>query len=73
MSSVIFVFFSGVEKSDRVDILPPSKVKNKGSGAGGRRLQSGKEKGMDLQNKSKRKCGRCGEYAGHNSRKCPKV
>ena len=56
-----------------MDILPPSKAKNKGSGAGGRRLQSGKEKGMDLQNKSKRKCGRCGEYAGHNSRKCLKV
>jgi len=53
--------------------MPPSKAKNKGSGAGGRRLQSGKEKGIEVQNKKKtRKCGTCGEYAGHNSRSCPK-
>ena len=53
--------------------MTPSKAKNKGSVAGGRRIQSGKEKRIENQHKSKRKCGRCGEYAGHNSRKCTKI
>ena len=64
---IVSLLFSSVEKPDSVNVMPPSKAKNKGSGAGGRRIRSGKEVGIASQTKSKRKCSKCGEYAGHNS------
>lgn len=52
----------------QIDILPPNHSKTKGSG---KRIQSGKEKAIDQQQKRQRLCKTCGNYALHDSRNCP--
>ena len=65
----------------QVDVLTPGKARNKGCGNGGRpkggRIEGGKEKFIKAQNKvankGKRKCRKCGQYKGHDSRNCTEV
>ncbi|KAH9617120.1 hypothetical protein KSS87_002998, partial [Heliosperma pusillum] len=50
-----------------IDILPPHKAKNKGSG---KRQMSSKEKVVRKTEKRKRRCGNCKRWVNHNSRTC---
>ncbi|KAH9626541.1 hypothetical protein KSS87_005521 [Heliosperma pusillum] len=50
-----------------IDILPPHKAKNKGSG---KRQMSSKEKAVRKTEKRKRRCGNCKRWVNHNSRTC---
>ncbi|KAI3747801.1 hypothetical protein L6452_10461 [Arctium lappa] len=62
----------GVDVPDEVDILPPTRIRNKGCGTG-KRLISASEKVQTNSKKPKRKCAKCGQCAGHDSRNCPNV
>jgi hypothetical protein len=62
--------FLGTTIPDEINILPPKHSKTKGSGRGGRRLRSAREKAVE-NNKAKRLCKSCGEMCNHDSRNCP--
>ena len=55
-----------------VDLYAPNGLKNKGSGTG-KRLRNASEKMQLRSKKSKRKCKKCGQSTGHDSRNCPFV
>ncbi|XP_074294115.1 uncharacterized protein LOC141621788 [Silene latifolia] len=57
----------GITASNDIDLRPPNKAKNKGSG---KRLRSSKEKAKTKQQKRKRRCGNCKKWVNHNSRTC---
>ncbi|KAK9733725.1 hypothetical protein RND81_04G087500 [Saponaria officinalis] len=57
----------GCKATKDIDILPPNKAKNKGSG---KRLTSAKENGIKKTEKRKQRCGRCKRWTNHNSRTC---
>ncbi|KAL3649827.1 hypothetical protein CASFOL_006230 [Castilleja foliolosa] len=54
-------------------IKPPLQAKNKGSGAGGRRLKSFREEAIQQSNKPLRLCRKCNQKTNHDSRNCDKV
>ncbi|XP_074304943.1 uncharacterized protein LOC141639795 [Silene latifolia] len=58
----------GVKCSDEVQILPPVKSKNKGSG---KRLTSKKQMSIEKTQKPKRFCNNCKQMAHHDKRNCP--
>ncbi|XP_074305786.1 uncharacterized protein LOC141641007 [Silene latifolia] len=49
----------GITTSNDIDLRPPNKAKNKGSG---KRLRSSKEKAKTKQQKRKRRCGNCKKW-----------
>uniref|UniRef100_A0A803N6R6 Zinc finger PMZ-type domain-containing protein n=1 Tax=Chenopodium quinoa TaxID=63459 RepID=A0A803N6R6_CHEQI len=53
-----------------VDILPPNKSSNKGSGSG-KRKKSDKEIAIEESQKKDRLCRTCGQRTNHDSRNCP--
>ncbi|XP_074265847.1 uncharacterized protein LOC141588297 [Silene latifolia] len=55
----------GITASNDIDLRPPNKAKNKGSG---KRLRSSKEKAKSKPEKRKRRCGNCKKWVNHNSR-----
>ncbi|KAH9616331.1 hypothetical protein KSS87_003656 [Heliosperma pusillum] len=57
----------GCKAPQEIDILPPHKAKNKGSG---KRQMSSKEKAVRKTEKRKRRCGNCKRWVNHNSRTC---
>ncbi|KAH9622523.1 hypothetical protein KSS87_010569 [Heliosperma pusillum] len=57
----------GCKAPHEIDILPPHKAKNKGSG---KRQMSSKEKAVRKTEKRKRKCGNCKRWVNHNNRTC---
>ncbi|XP_074265738.1 protein FAR1-RELATED SEQUENCE 5-like [Silene latifolia] len=57
----------GITASNDIDLRPPNKAKNKGSG---KRLRSSKEKATSKPQKRKRRCGNCKKWVNHNSRTC---
>ncbi|XP_074301358.1 uncharacterized protein LOC141632741 [Silene latifolia] len=57
----------GITTSNEIDIRPPRKAKNKGSG---KRLMTSKEKSIRKQQKRKRRCSNCKKWVNHNSRTC---
>ncbi|XP_074266233.1 protein FAR1-RELATED SEQUENCE 5-like [Silene latifolia] len=57
----------GIIASNDIDLRPPNKAKNKGSG---KRLRSSKEKAKSKPEKRKRRCGNCKKWVNHNSRTC---
>ncbi|XP_074300220.1 protein FAR1-RELATED SEQUENCE 5-like [Silene latifolia] len=57
----------GITASNDIDLRPPNKAKNKGSG---KRLRSSKEKAKTKQQRRKRRCGNCKKWVNHNSRTC---
>ncbi|XP_074278134.1 uncharacterized protein LOC141601733 [Silene latifolia] len=57
----------GITASNDIDLRPPNKAKNKGSG---KRLRSSKEKAKRKPEKRKRRCGNCKKWVNHNSRTC---
>ncbi|KAH9602036.1 hypothetical protein KSS87_016212, partial [Heliosperma pusillum] len=57
----------GCKAPQEIDILPPHKAKNKGSG---KRQMSSKEKVVRKTEKRKRRCGNCKRWVNHNSRTC---
>ncbi|XP_074318132.1 uncharacterized protein LOC141654923 [Silene latifolia] len=58
----------GVKCSDEVQILPPVKCKNKGSG---KRLTSKKQMSIEKAQKPKRFCNNCKQMAHNDKRNCP--
>ncbi|CAA0831408.1 Protein FAR1-RELATED SEQUENCE 1 [Striga hermonthica] len=64
-----FETFVGTSIPLEVNIHPPAKSKNKGSG---KRMKSGKEEAIEKSIKKRRICKTCGERAGHNARTCLK-
>ncbi|XP_074306063.1 protein FAR1-RELATED SEQUENCE 5-like [Silene latifolia] len=58
----------GVKCSDEIQILPPVKSKNKGSG---KRLTSKKQMSIEKAQKPKRFCNNCKQMAHHDKRNCP--
>ncbi|XP_074318970.1 protein FAR1-RELATED SEQUENCE 5-like [Silene latifolia] len=56
-----------ITASNNIDLRPPNKAKNKGSG---KRLRSSKEKAKSKPQKRKRRCGNCKKWVNHNSRTC---
>ncbi|KAJ9547285.1 hypothetical protein OSB04_019828 [Centaurea solstitialis] len=62
----------GVAVPDDVDVYAPTGLANKGC-ALGKRLRSTSEKIQMRSKKPKRRCKRCGESKGHDSRNCPMV
>ncbi|XP_074318368.1 protein FAR1-RELATED SEQUENCE 5-like [Silene latifolia] len=57
----------GITTSNDIDLRPPNKAKNKGSG---KRLRSSKEKAKSKPQKRKRRCGNCKKWVNHNKRTC---
>ncbi|KAH9615187.1 hypothetical protein KSS87_002707 [Heliosperma pusillum] len=57
----------GCKAPQEIDILPPHKEKNKGSG---KRQMSSKQKAVRKTEKRKRRCGNCKRWVNHNSRTC---
>ncbi|KAH9610358.1 hypothetical protein KSS87_017307 [Heliosperma pusillum] len=57
----------GCKAPQEIDILPPHKAKNKGSG---KRQMSSKEKAVMKTEKRKRRCGNSKTWVNHNSRTC---
>ncbi|XP_074299932.1 uncharacterized protein LOC141631115 [Silene latifolia] len=53
----------GITASNDIDLRPPNKAKNKGSG---KRLRSSKEKAKSKPQKRKRRCGNCKKWVNHN-------
>uniref|UniRef100_A0A803M7N0 ALOG domain-containing protein n=1 Tax=Chenopodium quinoa TaxID=63459 RepID=A0A803M7N0_CHEQI len=53
-----------------VDILPPNKSSNKGSGSG-KRKKSDKEIAIEESQRKDRLCRTCGQRTNHDSRNCP--
>ncbi|XP_074313580.1 uncharacterized protein LOC141648762 [Silene latifolia] len=53
--------------SNDIDLRPPNKAKNKGSG---KRLRSSKEKAKTKPQKRKRRCGNYKKWVNYNSRTC---
>ena len=79
-----FEEYVGVGVPDEIEAHLPRKAKNKGSGKGGRpkagkgdRIKGGKENAIASKTKEatkgKRKCRKCGQYAGHDSRNCKEM
>ncbi|CAA0815039.1 Protein FAR1-RELATED SEQUENCE 1 [Striga hermonthica] len=64
-----FETFVSTSIPPEVNIHPPAKSKNKGSG---KRMKSGKEEAIEKSIKKRRICKTCGERAGHNARTCLK-
>ncbi|XP_074313638.1 uncharacterized protein LOC141648826 [Silene latifolia] len=56
-----------ITASNDIDLRPPNKAKNKGSG---KRLRSSKEKAKSKPEKRKRRCCNCKKWVNHNSRTC---
>ncbi|XP_074278325.1 protein FAR1-RELATED SEQUENCE 1-like [Silene latifolia] len=57
----------GITASNDIDLRPPNKAENKGSG---KRLRSSKEKAKTMPQNRKRRCGNCKKWVNHNSRTC---
>ncbi|XP_074266825.1 uncharacterized protein LOC141590113 [Silene latifolia] len=57
----------GITASNDIDLRPPNKAKNKGSG---KILRSSKEKAKSKLEKRKQRCGNCKKWVNHNSRTC---
>lgn len=59
--------YYGTSVPDHVSVLPPEKVKTKGSGS---RLISRREKAIRVMNKPLRRCNKCKQMARHDARNC---
>lgn len=60
--------FTGCSVPKEIEIHPPKPSTTKGSG---KRIKGGKEMAMEQQEKHRRHCKCCGQYAYHDSRNCP--
>lgn len=60
--------FIGSNVPMEIAILPPQTSNTKGCG---KQIKGGKEKAMEQQQKRRRRCKACKQYAYHDSRNCP--
>ncbi|CAH9077257.1 unnamed protein product [Cuscuta europaea] len=66
-SDVIKSYY-GSSVPTEVSVHPPQQARNKGCG---KRIKGGKEKSIEVRNKTKRLCRKCNKKGYHDSRNCP--
>ncbi|CAH9095338.1 unnamed protein product [Cuscuta europaea] len=66
-SEVIKEFY-GSPIPTQVSVHPPQQARNKGYG---KRIKGGKEKAIEVSQKTKRLCRKCNKKGYHDSRNCP--
>ncbi|CAH9094181.1 unnamed protein product [Cuscuta europaea] len=64
----VFKAFYGSFIPTQVSVRPPQQARNKGCG---KRIKGGKEKAIEVSQKSKRICRKCNKKGYHDSRNCP--